>query len=332
MRSAVAPGLLALLLVSVVSIGVAGKKRAEDPVQIRAFDVALGQGLVFVGGTAGLSAFEVEDPTEPRVVGQLDLPGSVRGVTLQGERAFLAVGSHGLYVVDITDPTHPSVLGRYDPPGPVESVLVRGSTAFLAEDRDGLSVVDLTHPDRPKRLARITSRGQLRAMALEGDRLATAEGAGAVRVFDVSTPARPKKQVELRSANGARDVAFLDGYLLVAAGHDGLLVYDLERPRAPLAVAAPLSSAVAVQVSGHLALVCNGGAGLQILDLTDVRNPTQAGSFKLPHGFSVTRVAVEGDRLYIAAGQGDLAVAEMADPAAPRVLHPRERTMQIRLR
>jgi len=323
---------LLLLLATASWIAQAKKKRAPQPVAIRTLDVAFHAGLVYIAETTGFIAYRVAETGKPEPVGKLGLPGTVRRITLVDDRAYLAVGAHGLFVVDITDPEQMTILARYDPPGQVQHVLIREATAFLAEDRDGLSILDLSDPSRPKRLGRVSTRGQLRALALEGDHLATAEGSGASRLFDISNPSRPRKLFEFRDAEGARGVALRNGLLYVAAGREGLLIFEPDLSTKPIGRIDPLTSASSVMLHGNLALVANGGAGLQIIDVSDPTAAHDIGSLSLPERPSVHRFASEGDRLYLAADVGGLAVAEIADPTSPILLHPRERKMQIQFR
>jgi len=330
-KSRFAVVLLLLLATTPWSVS-AKKKRQAAPPAIRTFDVAVHDGLVYIAETTGLIAYRIAETGEPEPVGKVALPGTVRRITFEGNRAYLAVGAQGLFVVDVTDPEQMTILARHDPPGPVEGVLFRDGTAFLAEDRDGLSIIDLSEPSRPRRLGRVSTRGQLRAIALEGDRLATAEGTGAARLFDVSNPSRPRKLFEFRDADGAQDVALHQGVLFVAAGRKGLLIFDPELSRSPIHQVEALSSASAVTLHQNLALVSNGGAGLQIVDVSEPTAAREIGSLSLPERPPVRHVAAQGDRLFLAADVGGLAVAEIADPTAPELLHPRSRKMQIRLR
>jgi hypothetical protein len=328
-RAAIA---LLMLLIGAGDEASAGKKKAAQPVEIRAMDVAFHDGRVFVGGTAGLTVYRIDEHGAPKAVARVGLPGTVRGLTIEGDRAYLAVGAQGLFVLEIADPEQMAVLARYDPPGPVERVVVRDGVAYLAEDRDGLAVVDLTDPTKPRRLARVSTRGQMRALALEGDRLATAEGSGAARLFDVSVPARPRRLAEFRGADGARDVAWREGKLLVATGRGGLQCFDPDAPRTPIGQVAALTSAWAVALHGDLALVASGGAGVQIVDLSDPLHARQVASFALPDRSAVRRISADGDRLFLAADVGGLAVAGIAEPSRPQLLHPRERKMRVRIR
>ena len=157
-------------------------------------------------------------------------------------------------------------------------------------------------------------------------------GTGAARIFDVSNPSRPKKLHEFREATGARDVALHNGILFVAAGREGLLIFDPERSTRAIAHVAPRSSATTVALHGQLALVTNGGAGLQIIDVSDPLKAHEIGSLGLPERPSLRRVTTQDDRLFIAADVGGLGVAEIADPTSPKLLHPRERKMEVRFR
>ena len=74
-------------------------------------------GVVFLAQTAGFSVLDITDSRSPRDSVRMHLSGSVLGITLHGDRAYLAAGSLGLLMVDISEPTEPKYLRRFDTEG-----------------------------------------------------------------------------------------------------------------------------------------------------------------------------------------------------------------------
>jgi hypothetical protein len=69
-----------------------------------------------------------------------------------------------------------------------------------------------------------------------------------------------------------------------------------------------------VNVVGNLAYIARGGAGLQIVDVSDPAAPVAVGGFDLP--YSASDVDVVDNFAYVVNGAG-LYVLDVSDPAAP---------------
>ena len=70
-----------------------------------------------------------------------------------------------------------------------------------------------------------------------------------------------------------------------------------------------------VDVQGDLAYVASGGAGLQVLDVSNRENPQIIGEFDTP-GIAID-VKVSGDIAYLADGGSGIHLLDVSDPAAP---------------
>ena len=101
------------------TIGWTQGSAAGQPPIVRCHDVAVRDGVAYVGRTAGLAILDVADPARPKQLGRLPLPASVLGVTLREHLGFLAAGAHGMYIADLSDPSAPELLQRFDTPGKV---------------------------------------------------------------------------------------------------------------------------------------------------------------------------------------------------------------------
>ncbi|MET0646110.1 MAG: Ig-like domain-containing protein, partial [Pyrinomonadaceae bacterium] len=73
-----------------------------------------------------------------------------------------------------------------------------------------------------------------------------------------------------------------------------------------------------VEVGGNYAYVAAGGAGLQVVDVSDRSRPRVAASRGLPG--NANDVALSGDYAYVAAGSGGLQVVNISNPLTPVVI------------
>ena len=108
-----------------------------------------------------------------------------------------------------------------------------------------------------------------------------------------------------------------EGYAYLGVGFR-LIVLDTSDPTAPREVgaSAPFVGAVRdVAVSGTIAYVATGGAGLRVLDVSDPTRPAEIGSLQSP-GYA-EGVAVSGTTVYLAQGPYGLRVIDVSNPRNP---------------
>ncbi len=327
--------ILACACVALIAVpALARQKKAKTQpklMEITCHDVAVVGKLAYVARNDGLAVFNVADPTAPEQIARLSLPAT-QGLTLEGDRAYLAGGSHGLHVADLSTADRPSLIATHDTPGRVLDVRVRGTYAFLADHRQGLTVVDLSRPDRPQTAATVPTRGEVRAVALRGDLLATAEGTAGMRLFDVSRPQAPRELRAPRFEEKVRDVVFAGELLLVAAGRS-ISAYRL--PSSDRGVPLPAGryetegNAEFLSVSGNRVTASIGGTRLALLQLP--RNgELQAGmTVRLPGGIYVGQVDFADGLAFIASGRRGMSIVDVSAEGDPVVLLPRSKRLKV---
>ena len=336
-RVATLAAVVALAMGAALATAAADKKKKNEPTVplVRTFDVAVRDSWVFLAQTSGLSLWDLSEVGHPRELVRLTLPGTVRGIALDGDRAYLAASTRGLYVTQIVEreeePPEFQMLTRFDTPGSVRQVVVMGDRVLLADDRYGIRVVDVSLPSRPLQRALVSTRDKVRSLALHGDLLATAEDTAGVRLFDVSRPEAPRELGVLREVDKARDVAFAGDRLLVAAGPQGLLVYRVDEDRrvhleAELVLDDP---AEFVGGSATLALVSGGKPVVHLIGLDDSSTPSRLTDLRMHRAAPARRIVFVGDRAYLAMDTAGVGVIDLADRLAPEVLLPRERRLRI---
>jgi hypothetical protein len=109
-------------------------------------DLALAGDLLYAAaGKAGMVALDARDPAQPRVVGELDLPGYALGVA-----------------------------GDWHPVSVAESgACTRSSLAAVSSGPDGVFLIDASVPGRPQLTFRAVPVESVLAVALHGDRART---------------------------------------------------------------------------------------------------------------------------------------------------------------
>ena len=67
--------------------------------------------LFIAGGDNGVLAYDIRDPSLPQELWRLETPGSVRHLSLSGDRLYLTDGA--LLIYDVSDPAQPEELGHF---------------------------------------------------------------------------------------------------------------------------------------------------------------------------------------------------------------------------
>jgi hypothetical protein len=257
-----------------------------------------------------LQVFDLTDPTQPQVLGELPttIPATISGtgymgvaLNSSGTLAVAAMGMAGIWMVDLTNPAVPTLLGTYDTPGTAYAVALN-STATLAYVADGggdLQIVNLTNPSHPTLAGSLSLAGTPVDIDVAGTTAYLANQNGTLVVVNVSNPAAPvfKGQVTL---SGYGYYVAVEGTQAVVLSSNPttnsfLDVVDVSNPVSPVrtsSVAVGLPSIVkGVDLANAQAYVALDTDGLKIYDISSSGNPVLLGA-----GYSVGKAKdVVGD-------------------------------------
>ena len=277
---------------------VVGEIDIEDVIE----DLVVGNGHAFVvsHGSRYLTAIDVQDPQDPRVVGRLQVHEGwwVVDADLEIDGTMVYLGDHGLgfVAIDAADPRHPEVVGTYEPPrdsygnAPILSrfavddgyvYVAAGSTYF---DPASLRVIDFSSPSTPVEVGRIENPyfASTGAVSTSGDLLLFSASNG-LYIVDISDPVVPVDVGLVAGHYGAEQIVG-QGDLVYSAHQQGLRIYDVSDPSNPMFLANSLEGEAVFDVAlgDHLAVVSLGEDGLQVLDVGDPAQPSVVGNVETP--------------------------------------------------
>ncbi len=121
-------------------------ERATVPVPAGATDIALLGGHAYIAAPGGIWTFDVRDPSAPRSLGSLDMPGTPRSLAAAPPgRLWVAVDDGGtsssVRMLDVRPGTIPSERAWTAVPGRVASLAASGRLALVAAENAGVLVV-----------------------------------------------------------------------------------------------------------------------------------------------------------------------------------------------
>lgn len=325
-----------------------------------ATDVAVAGDLMLVPCRShGTQVVDISYPERPRHLGFARC-GESQGVQIRDNFAYVGVWHESkLAILDLTDPCRPEIVTRHPLQGYGYGLAlgtgVLADYAFVAhghhdrtlgdEGRNrghGFDVIDVRDPAEPETVAHVKTPDYYLGgpdswqCAVSGTTLFLADGLNGLFVFDVGDPANPRPLAHCDTPGYAHNLAVGEGIVFVADYDGGLLVIeadglakpalpDVGEPPAPPAECPPMHLGEAtygstgqvrgLAVSDGRAFVASGSAGLEVVALPGL---TRVGALPLA---GIAYDVVVGDGLAaVACGPNGVALVDVSDPAAPRLL------------
>ncbi len=193
---------------------------------------------VTTSGPDGLRAIDVADPVHPRVIGTYASSGSIHGLTVTGDRIYVAGNEyHGdkprgfLRAIDARDPVNLHEIGSAVMPGEAWDVKVVGRYAYVATAdcyystcTGSLQVVDVSDPSHPRPVSSLDLEAGAFDLMASGNTLYVAGGEAGVWAIDVSDPTNLRVAGRINTPGSARKLALAGQTIYVADGSGGLLI------------------------------------------------------------------------------------------------------------
>jgi len=287
-------------------------------------------------GGQWLSVVDASDPSAPREVERLDLPGWPSALDASPTRccAMVLMGApdrraHRLLVMEAESPSV-IVAGVHDEPDAVTRVARDGDLLFALEPSLGMHVVDASDPRSPVIISAWRSEARPWDVDVRGPH-AFVVSERALHVLDVADPTGPSEVASAtfpssRYAGGsislADDVALIGG-----DGNAPIDVIDIRDPVAPRIAGSIEWAFGAGDIAfrgtiGFAPVRVSGMANVVTIDLSDPAAPVVIGTIEAP-GRPVN-VALAADRLFVASRPvsgvgGGVQVIDVANPARPRL-------------
>jgi len=224
-----------------VEVGSASYGTQNDHIAV---DVILHGDLAFVLGKAGVTLYDISQPTSPIERDTYPYSGyhNPAGLSVNGNRfvvCFDDLLSSTIYFVDFSDPeslqeirAFTLVFGgqHYNPTG----LVWHGDYVYVSEHNDVLFTIDASDPANPQEVSVEFGGGGLIEMVVAGDTLVGSHRLGSMVVFDISVPDRPDYITWLSGVvAGELWPIPSSSYILVSERRGGLDVVDLSTPATP---------------------------------------------------------------------------------------------------
>ncbi len=171
--------------------------------------VAIDGNTAYLGSGTVLLVLDVSTPATPLLLGEIVLPDVVRGVAVEGNHAYVALGDSGLRVVDVSILAAPVGVGDIDTPGFANDVTVDSNHAYVADGSSGLRVISISNPASPTQVGFLDTASDALGVAVAGDLVYVADGYGGLVIISVANPALPTTEGALDTSGYARDLVIV---------------------------------------------------------------------------------------------------------------------------
>ncbi|MBN1858829.1 hypothetical protein JW848_06445 [Candidatus Bipolaricaulota bacterium] len=282
----IALSLLAVAFSACLCVGEATLSRVfQDDTGGTAYNVALGDGYVFVSNNEGISIYDVRDPEQPAFVTLYDTPsGGAFDLDVVGSTLYAAAIQDGLLVLDISHPAEPLLLGAYG--RDVTCALVHHGIAYVCQIGRNMELVDISDPSHPILLSQIGWGGDL-GMAASGDTVYVTEPGRGIAMLDVTDPRNVIVRGIVPGTASAYKLEARGEELYVAQFGQGVSAFGIANPRTPVRLFSFPHTGEAYVASGVLPYICVADLqeGVEVIDASvpSAPVPSAVDSTLAPH-------------------------------------------------
>ena len=262
-------------------------------------DVVVWNDLALVGDESGMVyVVDVQQPTRPRVLESLPLPGKVQRLALLPPYVLVASDTAGLHVVEVTPEAllqlHTTVLI----PGRALDIAVIDHTAYVAADAGGIQVIDVSMPRQPHLgtpYHHSDGKGDavIRLLAHQ-QHLYALDSQRGVQTLAVSETGTLQWRGRVENLEGAPwALTAVEPYLFITTLLNSLHVLDVTTPSQPrLLSTAPYGGAGVHAAGRHLYIAVRGSRGVSGgLDVVETFAPVPAEALQYWHARGVPVLA-----------------------------------------
>jgi len=304
----------------------------EDPMRLGFYhlwhldDAAIDGEYIFVGSSSNiLHAYNISDPTRPRLTGSLDLRSDC---VAMGNDNLVVASFREAYIVDVTDPENLEILGECRIGGYARDIDTKDEYAYIAVDAIGLVIVDITDPEHPEVVGEYEC-GSAYRVEVSGDYAFVYPNRNPIIILDVSDPSNPVRitTLDINSTNGI----FLSDTLAFIIHSDELYIFNISDINNPELISRPELGYYAHEIycDGNLAYLTGrfdinqSIDDLHVLDFSNPEELVEVGYYDTPSWGC--RELIVHDGLAYLVKYGCVGIYRFTDPAKADnsfILHP----------
>ena len=212
---------------------------------------------LYAAGRDYLAVFDIKDnPAKPKLISTLDSVKGCRQMAIYKDKAYITARNNGLWIVDIKDPRQPKLIRRFDTIELATGIEAAENVIFVAHRVYGVQLLDVTDPRFPKHISQVRTAEAQSVVYNNGMLYVGDWGIGKLTIIDVRDLRNPEI-VSRSNLDGFGDGLFVkDNLCFCSTGHNSKSGPKEDRE--------------------------GRGRGVEIFDVSDVKNPKKLDVFKFP--------------------------------------------------
>jgi len=251
---------------------------------------------------AGLLVADISDPTQPREVGQAELPLDWEDgkMIINGNYLYVNNPDSGLYVFDISEPEQPEFIQLLDNLVGGSYPLLHGDLMLMSNDHRFLDIIDVSSPESPELISSCDIWLEPEGIAAIGNYVYVTEREEGILIVDISDPTFPWVVNFIPPFDSQPEYLIIDVENQIAACWDNQNAYlmDVSDPENPEFLSSVRAWWGQLRISnGHL-ITSNINGYLRTYDIRNPREPEQTGYLRTD--LYTYDVDVQGFYLYAA--------------------------------
>lgn len=262
-------------------------------------DIAVSASEMF----GGIMLSRVDNPDTIQFVSTIEVPGYPQATVMRDSLIYVATVDFdmGFVIIDASDIEHPIGIGQCATPMYAMDVALFGNYAVLAQ-AGGISIINAADPRNPELISVYGTPGWGLQIEVYGNYAFLSDREGGLRIFDIADPYHPllKSTYALPGNAWCTYLALWGNILCLSMDNYKLAFLEISTPESPeiLSEYRCAHTMYGLAMNETYAIVSYCDAGIGVVDIRDVKNPTTVAMYDTP-GFSMD-VAVDDEFLFVA--------------------------------
>jgi len=223
-------------------------------------------------GGKGYGVYSFEDFAHPQYLGNFLEDGISNQAIFLNDKLYSCKA--GLHIFDLSVPTDPVEIGILDFTGTIYNTLIMDDLLYVADYSNGLRIIDISDATTPVQVSIFNPDANCVGVDVQDNLAIIACRKDGLIILDVSNPLLPIEIGNLSDIGNCSGVKIKGEVAYVFRNSSTCLIVDIADPSNPIKMEDDLGNSVKnILLHENFAFVSAQGFGLQLLDVTDERNP-----------------------------------------------------------
>ncbi|NOZ12466.1 MAG: hypothetical protein GXO69_02315 [Acidobacteria bacterium] len=193
-----------------------------------------GLAVLVAGERDTVFAVDVTDIDKPVKKGELVFNGKhIRGVVLDGSRAYISVEEDGVYTLDFSDPTHPTAVKSFEMAGAAALLLTDNFLAVADSVDNTVRLLSIVAPENLTQMSSIPM-GTVAGLSIDSGYLFAACSDNGLTAADVSDPVHPGSVIDVSSLSV--DMMVVRDNVAYILNGPRIVELNVEKPASPVEI------------------------------------------------------------------------------------------------